>query len=128
MNLHGIVSGAIGAVNPFIDATLYRSASWTTAPGGKRTPAYTIGQPLKIQKQALTQADLRHLDNLGIQGELTKLWLNGALYGVARKAQHGGDLVVIGSDVWLVVAVLEVWPDWCSVAVNLQLDATPPGG
>ncbi len=39
MNLHGIVRGMIGAVNPDITATLLQATGANvTAPNGKRTP------------------------------------------------------------------------------------------
>lgn len=40
MNLHQVVSGAIGTVNPFVDVTWRVSVGSTILPGGKRTPLY----------------------------------------------------------------------------------------
>lgn len=129
MNLHGIVRPAISAVNPYQPATLYRSTGATSGYGGSRTPTYDGGTPIQLQKQAISQADLRHVDNLNLQGELCKFWLDGALYGAVRKYSKGGDLIWMTNDNtgWLVVAVMEIWPDWCSVIGCLQLDATAPG-
>lgn len=129
MNLHGIVRPAIQTVNPYQAATLYRNTGATTIAnsGGRRQPTYDAGTAIKLQKQAVSQADLRHLDNLNLQGELAKFWLDGALYGVVRKYQKGGDQITMTADgsTWLVVAVMEVWPDWCSVIGNLQLGGAP---
>lgn len=40
MNLHGIVTGAISAVNPFVPVGLQISTGSVIAPGGVRTPSY----------------------------------------------------------------------------------------
>jgi len=49
-----------------------------------------------------------------------------------RVTQKGGDLLyfpeVPGGTlrVWKVVKVVETWPDWCHVIVNMQTDSAPP--
>lgn len=40
MNLHGVVSGAIGAVNPFVPGTIQISTGYSTSASGKRVPSY----------------------------------------------------------------------------------------
>jgi hypothetical protein len=121
VNLHGIVSGAIGAVNPHVSATLKICTGYTTLPSGKRTPTYAADQPATAQVQDLSQADVRQLDSLNIQGSQKVIYLNGALAGLVRNQNKGGDLVVLGTETWLVTAVLEQWPDWAKVAVTLQV-------
>lgn len=125
MNLHGIVSGAIGAVNPFVFATVKRSTGYTTAPDGSRTATYqTFGA--KVQVQALTYSDLRQLDGLNIQGVRRAIYLSGEVEGVVRVQQEGGDLIVFPNrtlpegNVWLAAYVLEQWPDWRKIAIVLQ--------
>lgn len=126
MNLHNAVRNAISSVNPFVAATIYRSLPPTVTPSGHRAPAWSPAAPLTVQKQAISQKDLEHTDNLNIQGILTKIWMDGAVYGADRGNQGGGDLIVIGTDIWLVAEVMEVWPDWCSVICVLQV-TTPEG-
>lgn len=113
-------------MNPFVVATIYRAQPPTTSASGHRTPVYDAGSALKVQKQAMSQGDLEHMDNANIQGIMTKIWMDGAVYGVDRITQGGGDIITVGAEVWLVIAVMEVWPDWCSVVCMRQL-ALPPG-
>jgi hypothetical protein len=126
VNLHGIVSGAIATINPFVLATLNRSAGYTTAADGKRTPVYSIVPNISVQVQALTYGDLQQLDGLNIQGVRRAVYLNGAALAVVRPLQTGGDLFVFPSGTlpegttWLVAHVLEEWPDWYKVAITLQ--------
>lgn len=56
MNLHGMVAGAIGAVNPFVPVTIRISIGSTTQASGKRDPLYaTPGQiTAKIDGPLLT--------------------------------------------------------------------------
>jgi len=121
MNLHGIVSGAIGAVNPPIDAQAIQATGYTTSPSGKQVPSYGTPVPLTVQKQELSFKDLQHVDGLNLQGQLCSVYLNGQIYGVDRGTAKGGDKFVIGGQTWLVVAVPEQWPDWCRVILCLQV-------
>ena len=121
MNLHQIVSGAIGAVNPFVPVTVRVSTGYTVAADGSQVPAYAADQTVSAQVQSLSYNDIQHLDALNIQGVRSAIYLNGQLSGLVRPENKGGDLVVFGDGtVYLVAVVLENWPDWCKVAVTLQ--------
>lgn len=119
MNLHQLVSGAIGGINPFITATLRQSTGYTTNPDGSRTPTYT-DTVMQVQVQALTTEDLMQLDGLNIQGSRHSVYMNGNWNGAIRAAKQGGDLLKFNRQTWLAVAVLESWPDWTRLAVVLQ--------
>lgn len=121
MNLHGIVSGAIGTVNPPISAQVSQSTGYTTSPSGKQVPSYAAPVTVTIQKQELSFKDLQHIDGMNLQGELCSVYLNGAIYGVDRGTAKGGDLFAFNGQTWLVVAVPEQWPDWCRVILCLQV-------
>lgn len=119
MNLHQIVSGAIGRVNPFIPATLRQSTGYTTNPDGSRTPTYT-DTVVSIQVQALSTDDLMKVDGLNLQGNKQAVYLGGQWNGVVRVGKQGGDLLRFNGQTWLAVIVLENWPDWTKLAVVLQ--------
>ncbi|CAJ9923979.1 Uncharacterised protein [Burkholderia pseudomallei] len=130
MNLHGIVSGVIGTVNPHVPVTLQQqSGGYTTAADGGRTPIYNAS-PQIAQVQALTAKEIQHLDGLNIQGVLRKAYLNGDWRGVYRATNQGGDLMQFAAvagvpaslqgTTWKVVQVFETWPDWCALAIQLQ--------
>ncbi len=129
MNLHGIVRGAINAVNPDQVVTWRRSNGYDTNAAGKRTPTYadtTVG----AQVQASSASDLQHVDFLNVQGVKRSVYLFGNVQGTVRPDVKGGDLLVFPQNIggtpatWLVVAVIETWnPDaagWCKVGVVLQ--------
>lgn len=124
MNLHGIVAGAIGAVNPFEPATIQFSTGYTTDPDGTRNPAYRTVPGIPVQIQALTGKDLRQVDGLNLNGTLRAMYMNGEASAVVRSQLKGGDLITLsgGRDAgtWLVNQVLEQWPDWCKYVVTLQ--------
>jgi hypothetical protein len=125
MNLHGIVRGAINSVNPDIPATLLRNEGYNTDDTGKRTPVRTETAGT-IQVQPLSTGDINHTNNLNIQGVLRAVYLHGHWFGVMRSGQTGGDMLRFkdqGSAIdqnWLVVNVMEAWPDWTKVIVCLQ--------
>lgn len=119
MNLHGIVKGAINAINPFINATLRQSNGYTTLADGTQTPSY-LDTPVSLQVQALTGGDLQKLSSLNIQGVNNAVYFTGGGDGLVRLNRKGGDLLIFNRRTWLVVTVLEDWPDWVKLAVVLQ--------
>lgn len=122
MNLHQIVSSAIGAINPFIAITVKQSTGYTTAADGSQIPTYqTIST--KGQVQALSGGDLKKLEGLNVQNVTQKAYLNGNYEGVFRVLGKGGDLLIFNGRTYLVMAVLERWPDWCCVALTMQMDS-----
>ena len=127
MNLHGIASGAVGAINPQIMCVLRVSAGYNTAPDGRQTPNYGPAATVPVQVQALTYTDLMKLGGLNIEGTRRACYLNGTWEGVDRAAIKGGDLLTMpdlpsfpGPTAWLVAQVLEYWPDWSKLAITLQ--------
>lgn len=120
MNLHGIVKGAIGVINPFIPVTIRQSiGGYTTAPDGSRTPN-TNDIDAEIQKQSLNGAEVQQLSGLNLQGEMCAAYLEGNWQGVVRADQKGGDLFLFNNQTWLAVQVLESWPNWTRVALCRQ--------
>lgn len=127
LNLHGMVRGVITAVNSDIPGTLRRSTGYTTAPNGTRTPTYadTTG---RIQVQALSSTELKHVNDLNIQGVIRKVYLYGDWGGPIRADATGGDLLVFprvkggAPATWKIVTTFETWTDsgWCAVGVVLQ--------
>ena len=127
MDLHSVVSDVISAINPTIPAQLFKSSGYTTNPDGSRVPTYGLPVLGDIQVQALPSGDLRNLSFLNIGGVLRKVYLGGDWESVVRSTMRGGDKFVfsegdITDGTWLVVNVLEAWPDWCAVAVQLQVN------
>ncbi len=130
MNLHGIVRGAITAVNPDLTVTLKRSLGSTTAASGKRTPTYeTMIAP--VQVQAASGKDVERVNNMGVQGVMRSVHLNGYWRGIVRADAVGGDLLLFpeypGGIIreWRVTSVAETWADWSRVIVVLQAKVTP---
>ena len=123
MNLHGIVSGAISAVNPRQVVTRRASQGSITNADGTITPQYGIPTPMYGQVQALSSSDLRQTDNLTMQSIAKTIYLSGHADVVERPMAKGGDLLTIGNNVWLVFKVVEEWPDWTHVIATLQDDA-----
>ena len=124
MNLHGIVAGAVGAVNPRMMISYYASTpNQTATPGGKRLPTYAPAINVIAQVQELTASDLKHLDDLNMSGIMRKLWSNQLMYGVDRPGGLGGDKVVLpDGTTWLVIRTIEQFPDWNSVAIQKQVN------
>lgn len=121
MNLHGIVSPIIAAVNPMIVCQVRRSAGSTTSGDGTRAPTYGSPSSITCQLQSLQYRDVAMIDGLNIQGDKQKIYVSGAVAGTVRAGRQGGDLITLPDNtVWLVVVVLEKFPDWCSFGIVLQ--------
>jgi len=122
MNLHGIVRGAIGTVNPHVPAQmLVPNGTFTTSPAGKKTPAYNDPVDVSVQLQPLSYTDLKQVDGLNLQGILRAAYVNGNFEGVNRLKGKGGDKLLVNGETWLIVQPLEEWPDWCKFVVTLQV-------
>lgn len=121
MDLHGIVAGAIGAVNPFVAAQYLKSTGTTTNPDGSRTPSYADPVTVSVQAQELSFKDLQHVENLNLQGIMKSIYCPGTVQAVNRLAGTGGDKIVIAGQTWLAVAISEQWPEWCRVIGQLQV-------
>ena len=103
-----------------------------TGSGGAGT--YLLNQPQVIASntfttlltvlgrvQALQYNDIAQLDGLNIQGQKTAIYISGEVDGLVRSAKKGGDLIITPDGrIWLVVLVLEYWPNWTKFAVTLQ--------
>ena len=127
MDLRGIANGVTTTVNPNQTVTVLRSTGFTTGAGAKQVPSYAAPVSGPAQIQALDADDIKQLDGLNVQGTIRAIYLRGTLAGVVRPNQTGGDLVTIAAPApvalrgtWLVVKVLESWPDWTKAAIVKQ--------
>ncbi len=123
MDLRGIANQSTDTINPNILVTVLASSGYTVGSGLKQVPSYAAPVTGFAQVQALTAADLRHLDGLNIQDATQSIILRGPLNAVVRAHSKGGDLVTIGTDTFLTVAVLEQWPLWTRAALVMQVPA-----
>lgn len=120
MNLHGIVSGAINAVNPFVTVAVSYSTGYATDSNYVQVPTYETF-PAKAQIQALSGKDLRQVEGLNLQGTVRAIYFYGDVEAIVRVLRKGGDMITDSdNNAWLVNQVLETWPDWCKVVVTLQ--------
>jgi hypothetical protein len=110
-----------------MDATWRRSSGTTILTTGRVVPLYDDTTNLKIQVQALSGRDLKHVNYLGVQGVRRAVYMYGNVQGINRPNNQGGDLLIFPETpggtpkVWLVSIVFETWPDWCRVGVSLQV-------
>lgn len=124
MNLHGIVSAAIGAVNPHIQVTIRQSIGATEDATGRTVAAYAAPISTMGQKQPVSNGDIQRFQQLGIQGVHCKMYLNGNYEGMFRVLGKGGDLIGFQGQTYLVADVIERWPDWCCLALTMQNNAS----
>lgn len=121
MNLHGIVAPYIGAINPFLPIVVRKSIGYATQSNGQRVPTYSEPNIVMGQIQPLAASDLLQIDSLNIQGIKRAVYINGSVDGIIRLDKKGGDLIMtVDERIWLVVHVLEYWPDWSKFVITLQ--------
>lgn len=120
MNLHGIVSGCINAVNPFVPLALVVSTGYTTADDGEQVPSYDSFS-VSGQIQPMSWKDLRQVEGINLNGTPQSIYLYGEADAIVRVKRKGGDLIVDSNNqTWLITLVTELWPDWCKVVATLQ--------
>ena len=91
MNLHQIVSGAIGMVNHHEMVTLHRCTGTTNA-GGVVSVAYEKSDVF-AQVQAPNAADLRLYDNLADAKHTKKFFMNAPASTINRQEETAGDII-----------------------------------
>lgn len=125
MNLHAVVSGAIGAVNPPVPAVLWTYTGATKNPDYSRTANY-VQTSVSAQVQPLSSQELRQLAAMNLTTVDRKAYLFGAVAGVNRATGQGGDLLQFNGQYWLVTAVPEAWDQAGWTCVGLTEQVNPP--
>lgn len=122
MDLRGIANSVSNSVNPNEIVTVERSTGYTIGVGRRQVPTYAAPVSGPAQVQALDGDDLKQIEGLNVQGVIRAIYLRGTLAGVIRPDQTGGDIVKrkAGAETWLVVKVLESWPNWTKAVIVLQ--------
>lgn len=125
LNLHGLVRGAIEAVNDDVDGTVYMSLGATNV-RGILTPQFTP-VAARLQVQAKQHSPIQHERNLEYSSGFLTIYAFGNFQDIERRSQSGGDVIYIPSGPragwYYVTTTLEWWPDWCAVEVTNQLNA-----
>jgi hypothetical protein len=115
MNIHRLVSGAIGRVNRTVPISIQRSAGYTTAADGKQVPSYDPAVTVMGRVQSLQYNDIAQLDGLNIQGQKRAVYLNGNWNGIVREDGKGGDILTFTDpddgtmSTFIVAFVFENW-------------------
>ncbi|MGB6814673.1 MAG: hypothetical protein WBE23_17365 [Candidatus Sulfotelmatobacter sp.] len=127
MDLRGMANQASNTVNPNLIVTVKTSSGYVISGGQKQVATYNSPIVGPAQVQALDNSDLQQIDGLNIQGAIRAIYLRGNLAGVIRPDSKGGDLIMIAAPAvlplqgtWLVVKVLESWPDWTKAVIVKQ--------
>ena len=125
MNLHAIVSGAIGSVNRHEMVTIYR-CNGTTNTAGVVSVTYTPSDIL-AQVQAPNAGDLKLFDNLADAKHVKKFYLNASAHTINRHEETAGDIIErADGSYWLIDVIRDDFsPEgWLCVLGTLQHD--PP--
>jgi hypothetical protein len=130
--LNAVVGPCTRVISPSVTGTLKVSTGWTQNADYTRSPTYFTA-PVRVDVQALTAEEIRHVDALNIQGTLRGVWFNGRIEGLDRPAGKGGDILVLNGPgvlngtTWLCVHVMEQWDEsgWVHVVIQLQDDTAP---
>jgi len=132
MNLHGLVTGVIGSVNPNQLVGWQASTGPSVATGGRATPTFAASVQKPAQVQPVSTGDIKRYAFLQAQGIYRSVYLFGVVGAIDRLKQFGGDLLTFpavagqAARTWLVKEVPEQYPDWCRVIVSAQMDPNNP--
>ena len=125
MNLHAIVSGAIGSVNHHEMVTIYRCTGLTNTAGVIHV-TYTP-QDILAQVQAPNAGDLKLFDNLADAKHVKKFYINASAHTINRHEETAGDIIErADGSFWLIDMIRDDFsPEgWLCVLGTLQHD--PP--
>jgi hypothetical protein len=127
MNLHDVVAGAIGSVNPHETVTIWRCTGVNVVKGVV-SPVYA---PLtrRAQIQQPSPSDLQQNERVARAQHSLKAWVNVPADTVNRNAQTAEDIIERDDGTyWLIVGIREAFEraGWVSVLAVEQLE--PPEG
>jgi hypothetical protein len=127
MNLHDIVAGPIGSVNPHETVTIWRCTG-VSVTKGVVSPVYA---PLtrRAQIQQPSPSDLQQNERVARAQHSLKAWINVPADTVNRNAQTAEDIIERDDgSYWLIVGIREAYEraGWISVLAVEQLE--PPEG
>ena len=127
MNLHAMVRGAIGAINPNQEVAVLMYIGYTVGDSGQVTPTYetiyTTAQVQPVPDQSLNQTQ-----NANQTGITRSFYLNGDFRSLNREQKNGGDMIIWNDQRWLITSVDEGWSQtagWTKVTGVLQLQPQP---
>ena len=121
MNLHAIVSGAIGSVNHHEMVTIYR-CNGTTNTAGVVSVTYTPSD-IMAQVQAPNAGDLKLFDNLADAKHVKKFYINASAHTINRHEETAGDIIErADGSYWLIDMIRDDFsPEgWLCVLGTLQ--------
>lgn len=121
MNLHAIVSGAIGSVNHHEMVTIYRCTGVTNN-AGVVSVTYTPSD-IMAQVQAPNAGDLRLFDNLADAKHVKKFYINASAHTINRHEETAGDIIErADGSFWLIDMIRDDFsPEgWLCVLATLQ--------
>ena len=121
MNLHAIVSGAIGSVNHHEMVTIYR-CNGTTNTAGVVSVTYTPSD-IMAQVQAPNAGDLNLFDNLADAKHVKKFYINASAHTINRHEETAGDIIErADGSYWLIDMIRDDFsPEgWLCVLGTLQ--------
>ena len=121
MNLHAIVSGAIGCVNKHELVTIYR-CNGTTNTAGVVSVTYTPSD-IMAQVQAPNAGDLKLFDNLADAKHVKKFYINASAHTINRHEETAGDIIErADGSYWLIDMIRDDFsPEgWLCVIGTLQ--------
>ena len=121
MNLHAIVSGAIGSVNHHEMVTIYRCTG-TTNTAGVMHVTYTPSD-IMAQVQAPNAGDLKLFDNLADARHVKKFYINASAATINRHEETAGDIIErADGSYWLIDMIRDDFsPEgWLCVLGTLQ--------
>ena len=121
MNLHAIVSDAIGSVNHHEMVTIYRCTGLTNTAGVMHV-TYTP-QDILAQVQAPNAGDLKLFDNLADAKHVKKFYINASAHTINRHEETAGDMIErADGSYWLIDMIRDDFsPEgWLCVIATLQ--------
>jgi hypothetical protein len=123
MNLHDVVAGAIGSVNPHETVTIWRCTG-VSVTKGVVSPVYA---PLtrRAQIQQPSPSDLQQNERVARAQHSLKAWINVPADTVNRNAQTAEDIIERDDgSYWLIVGICEAYEraGWISVLAVEQLE------
>lgn len=125
MNLHEIVSSAIGAINPLQEIKITPRGSYTVNDYGETFVMAEAPYTVMADVQPVHSEDIKFINNYNQSTVYRSFWVSANAFGLNRPMMRSGDKIEWNGKVYYVVNMPEDWYEtcgWSHFVGALQLD------
>lgn len=128
IDLYGMASGALNAVEPLREIQIFQSTGEEQTYGYGMRASYSNPQPILADVQSVSGQDIQFVQNIAQQGDYRVVYLQASAHAINCPLGCNGDLLFFDGTMWKITQVLEEWDNWRKVFVTREIEGQQTHG